>query len=431
VADHLVKRGGVWRFCRRVPKEYAAIDPRGIVQQSTKVKVASDPRGAQAKRVADAMNEGLEAYWRNLADSDHAQAVRDYEAARNAARKLQINEPISDAAQRTIAELLDRIEKLTGARINDRANVLAVYDVAPKPAVTFKQCAEQYIESHKASWTPRHLAAWTNTLVADVYPTIGNIAVDQITGNGDGTGLILKVLQPIWHTKTETASRIRNRIELVLDWAKARGYRDGDNPSRWKGHLDKLLPARQKVQPVKHLEAMPFADVPSFMQKLRDVPGVAARVLEFTILTAVRMSDSRNAPRSEIDFDGRMWNIPAKRMKAGRDHRVPLSDRAIEIIKSMPTGEFLFAHPKTGEPLHKSAMLAVLNRMKIEATVHGFRSAFSDWANELGDYPNELIELALAHAVGNKVEAAYRRGSQLAKRHQLTKDWSEYCKSSS
>ena len=224
--------------------------------------------------------------------------MRDYEAARNAARKLGISEPIADAAQRTIMELLDRIERLEGGHAKDRASVLAVYDAAPRPAVTFKQCAEQYIESHRASWSSKHITAWTNTLAQYVYPIIGSTPVDKIGGNGDGTSLILKVLQPIWHTKTELASRIRNRIELVLDFAKARGYREGDNPARWKSHLDKLLPARSKVQPGKHMDAMPFGDVPMFMKKLREMPGVAARALEFTILTAVRTSDTLKA-RSE------------------------------------------------------------------------------------------------------------------------------------
>jgi integrase len=427
MADYLVRRGGIWRFVRRVPKEYAALDPRGIVQHSTKVRVADDPRGIRARRVADDLNEALEVYWRNLADSDHVQAVRDYEAARNAARKLRISEPIADAAQRTIAELLDRIEKLTGERAKDRLSVLAVYDAVPKPTITFRQCAEQYIASHRAGWSPKHASAWENTLVADVYPVIGNMPVDKIGGNGDGTDLILKVLQPIWHTKTESASRIRNRIELVLDWAKARGYRDGENPARWRGHLDKLLPARNKVQPVKHLPALPYADVPAFMQKLRSMSGVAARALEFTILTAVRTSDTLEAPRSEIDFEACIWTIPAERMKASRDHRVPLCDRAIEIINSMPVGENLFTNTRTGKPLWTTSMLEVLERMEVRTTVHGFRSAFRDWAAEVGDYPNELLELALAHSVGDKVEAAYRRGTMLAKRHALMADWERYC----
>ena len=259
-----------------------------------------------------------------------------------------------------------------------------------------------------------------------MYPVIGSTSVDKIGGNGDGTSLILKVLQPIWYTKTELASRIRNRIELVLDWAKARGYRDGENPARWRGHLDKLLPLRAKVQPVKHLPAMSFADVPAFMQKLRGMSGVAARALEFTILTAVRTSDTLKAPRTEVDFDARMWTIPADRMKASREHRVPLSDRAVAIITATD-GEFLFANTRTGKPLWSTSMKEVLDRMGVRVTVHGFRSSFRDWGAEVGNYPNEMLELALAHAVGDKVEAAYRRGDQLQKRHQLMRDWEAYC----
>lgn len=431
MADYLVRRGGMWRFVRRVPKEYATLDPREIVQHSTKVRVADDPRAVRARRVADELNEALEAYWRSLADSDHTQAVRDYEAARNAARKLKISEPIADAAQRTIAELLDRIEKLEAKLAQDRPSVLAVYDAAPRPAITFKQCAEGYIKSHSAAWKEKHVKDWESTLAKYAVPIIGNVAVDKISGNGDGTELILKVLQPIWYTKTESASRLRGRIEQVLDWAKARGYRDGENPARWRGHLDKLLPPRNKVQPVKHFSAMPFADVPAFMRKLRDMPGVGERALEFTILTAVRTSDTLDAPRAEIDLESRMWTIPAERMKASRDHRVPLSDRAIEIINAMPPGEFLFANARTGKPMSSTALLEVLERMGIrnQITTHGFRSAFRDWAAELGNYPNELLELALAHAVGNKVEAAYRRGDMLAKRHKLMADWQKYCTS--
>ena len=431
MADHLVKRGGMWRFVRRVPKEYATLDPRGIIQQSTQVKIAQDPRGAQAKRVADGMNEALKAFWRSLADSDHVQAVRDYEGARNAARKLGISEPISDPAQRTIAELLDRIEKLEG-KLADRHAVLAVYDAVQKPSVTFRQCADQYIESHRTSWSPKHASQWANTLVQYVYPVLGNTPVDRIGGNGDGTNLVLKILQPIWYTKTETATRVRNRIELVLDYAKFRGYREGENPARWKGHLDKHFPARNKVQPVVHRAALPFADVPTFIQKLRAMPGVAASALEFTILTAVRTSDALNAPRSEIHFNTRMWNIPAARMKASRDHRVPLSDRALEIINSMPPGEFVFANTRTGKPLRKTAMLGLLRRMGIgttDACVHGFRSTLRDWGAEKGNYPNELLELAMAHKVSNEVEAAYRRGDMLEKRHNLMKDWERYCTS--
>src|SRR5215472_6704060 len=288
MADYLVRRGGFWRFVRRVPKEYADFDKRGIVQQSTKIRVADDPKKMRARKVAGDMNSALERYWRDLTESDQAQAVRDYEAARNAARKLRLPGPIDDATKRTIAELLDRIEKLSGNRVEDRASVLAVYDAAPKPDITFRQCAERYIEAHRAGWSAKHGAQWPATLTAYVYPVIGDMPVKKIGGNGDGTDLMLKILEPIWHTKTETAARIRGRIESILDWAKARGYRDGENAARWKGHLDKLLPARSKVAPVRHHAALPYADVPGFMKKLRAVSGTAARALEFTILTACR-----------------------------------------------------------------------------------------------------------------------------------------------
>jgi integrase len=429
MADHLVRRGSLWRFVRRVPKEYAHLDRRVIVQHSTKVKVADDPRGARARRVADQLNEALERYWRELAESDHVQALADYEAARNAARRLRIPEPIADPAQRTIAELLERIAKLEGKLAEDRHAVLAVYDAAPKPSLTFKQCAEQYIDGHRAGWkSAKHLTEWQSTLANYVYPILGNLTVDKIGGNGDGTDLVMRVLQPIWHSKTETASRVRGRMELVLDWAKARGYREGENPARWKGHLDKLLPAPGKVAPKEHHPAMPYKDVPAFMQKLRARKGVAARALEFTILTAGRTSEILEAPRSEIDVGARMWVIPAKRMKAGKEHRVPLSDRAIEIIKARPPGKLLFASPRTGGPLANNQLIDVLRRMGIREIVpHGFRSTFMDWGHEVGDYPKELLDLALAHTVGDKVEAAYRRGSMLTKRIALMDDWGSYC----
>ena len=262
-----------------------------------------------------------------------------------------------------------------------------------------------------------------------VYPIIGNMTVDKIGRNGGGTDLILRVLQPIWHTKPESASRIRGRIELVLDWAKARGYRDGENPARWRGHLDKLLPSRKKVQPVRHHSAIRFADVPAFLDKLRGMPGVAPRALEFTILTAGRTTEVLQARRSEFDLEARMWTIPAERMKARKEHRVPLCDAAVAIIKAMPAGDFIFANDRTGRPLSQSSMIKVLRRAGVqgEFVTHGFRSAFRDWASEIGDYPNEILETALAHTVNDQVEAAYRRGSMLAKRHALMADWERFC----
>ena len=434
MADYTVKRDGLWRFVRRVPKEYAALDPRKIVQHSTGVRIGDDPRGMRARKIADNLNAALEAHWRNLVEGQNADAVRNYEAARQAARRLRISEPIADAAQRTIAELLDRIEKLEGKRADDRAAVLAVYDAAPKPGINFRQCAERYIEAHKPGWSnPKHASQWSSTLATYAYPIIGNVAVDKIGANGDGTDLIMRVLTPIWYTKTETASRVRGRIESILDWAKARGYRDGENPARWKGHLDKLLPAKGKVAPVKHHAALPYVDVPGFMEKLRAVEGTAARALEFTILTAARTSEVILAKRSEIDLKARMWTVPASRMKGRREHRVPLSDSAIAIIKAMPAdAEYLFPGAKPGKPMSSMAMQMTLRRMGLadQAVTHGFRSTFRDWGAETGSYPNELLEMAIAHVVDNKVEAAYRRGDMLAKRHQLMRDWESFCNGS-
>jgi integrase len=441
MANYCVKRDGLWRFVRRVPKEYADVDKRRIIQHSTGVRVADDPRGIQAKKIANELNFDLETYWSNLAEGQSEQAVRVYEAAKYAARRIGISQPIADAAKRTIAELLDRIEKLEGKLAEDRSAVLAVYDAVPKPGITFKQCAEQYVKAHQPGWSnPKHAAQWSATLETYAYPIIGNIAVDKIGSNGDGTDLIMKVLTPIWYTKTETASRVRGRIERVLDWAKARGYRDGENPARWKGHLDKLLPPRSRVAPVKHHAALPYADVPAFMEKLRAVDGTAARALEFTILTAARASEVLLAKRAEIDLDARMWTVPASRMKARKEHRVPLSDSSIAIIKAMDEtvsntknagDSFLFPGQKAGKPLSNMAMQMTLRRMGLadQAVTHGFRSTFRDWGAETGNYQNELLEMAIAHTVSNKVEAAYRRGDLLQKRHQLMADWEAFCKS--
>jgi integrase len=429
MADYLVKRDGFWHFVRRVPKHYETTDQHGIVRETTKVRVADDPRAVRARKVAAEINASMERRWRDFVQGDQNQALADYEAARRAARRLDISAPIDDAAQRTIAELLARIEKLEGKHEEDRHAVLAVYDVAAKPDITFRQCAERYIEAHKAGWkNSKHAAQWTATLKTYAYPIIGPVPVKKLT-NGDGTDLIMKVLEPIWYSKTETASRVRGRIETILDWAKARGFRDGENRARWKGHLDKLLPAKNKVAPVKHHRAMPFADVPGFMGRLRQIEGTAARALEFTVLTAARTSEVTLSKRSEIDRKARMWIVP-ERMKAGREHRVPLCDAALAIIDAMPPdSDWLFPGAKAGKPLSNMSMQMTLRRMGVadQAVTHGFRSTFRDWAAETTHYPNEVLEMALAHTVSNKVEAASRRGDLLEKRHALIADWCSYC----
>lgn len=430
MADYLTKRGGYWRFCRRVPDEYASLDRRGIVQQSTRVRIVDDPRALRAREVACSLNDALEKYWRDLANAGTAQAVADYNAASKAATRMGIPPPDS-SAQRTIAELLARIEQLEkGKRVEDRASVDAVYDLVSKPAMTFRQCAQHYIEAQKGAWSSqRHVKQWQSTLARYAYPVLGDVPVAEIDGNSKGTDLIVRVLEPLWSRKTATASQLRGRIENVIDWATARGYRGGANPARWRGHLDKLLPATGKIAPVKHHAALPYSEMPAFMKKLRAEQGTAAQALEFTILTAGRTSEVLGVKRSEIDRKGRMWTIPAERMKARKEHRVPLSDAALAIIDAAPAGEYLFPHAKQRKPLSEKAMRVLFDRLGIRGMItrHGFRSTFRDWAAETTHYPNEVLEMALAHTVGNKVEAAYRRGDLLTKRHQLMADWEAFC----
>jgi integrase len=238
----------------------------------------------------------------------------------------------------------------------------------------------------------------------------------------------MKALEPIWNEKPETASRVRGRIESVLDWAKARGHRQGENPARWRGHLDNLLPTRRKVRKVEHHTALPYAELPAFMADLRKQEGTGARALEFTILTAARTGEALGATWAEIDFEGRLWTIPGERMKAGREHRVPLSDAARAVLEEMNairSSEHVFPGAKIGRPL--SDMTMVLHRMgRSNLTVHGFRSAFSDWCAERTAFPSEVREMALAHAVGDKVEAAYRRGDLFEKRVDLMRTWARF-----
>jgi integrase len=428
MSRHLGKRDGYWRFIRRVPKEFIELDQRGIVQQSTKVRIADDPRAIRAGEVAERLNRALEHYWISLLDGNTGRAAAEYEAARNAARRMRIAPPIEDAAQRTIAELLDRIEKLTGSRADDRASVLAVYDVVAKPAVTFRQAAERFIESQRPAWSnARHAEQWETSLAQHVYSVLGNVPVAELN-NSRGTDFVMQVLAPIWSTKTETASRVRGRVEKVLDWAKVMGYRDGENPARWRGHLDKLLPAPGKVASIKHHAAMPYQELPQFMLKLRGVDSVAARALEFAILTAARTAEVLGARRSEIDRKAKMWTIPADRMKARKEHRVPLSAAALSIIDGSRS-EFLFHGAKPGTHLTHNMLRTTLKKMNVDAAVHGFRSSFRDWGTEARSYPSELLEMALAHTVGSKVEAAYRRGDMLEKRHALMADWEQFCES--
>ena len=291
---------------------------------------------------------------------------------------------------------------------------------------TFKECAELYLELHRSSWAnPKHAQQWENTLSTYAYPFIADIFVSDIE-----TGHVSSCLLPIWKTKTETAKRLRGRIENILDWAKVSGYRDGDNPARWRGHLDKLLPAPAKISKVRHHPALPYEKVGSFMASLRSRDGVASRALEFTILTAARSGEVREATWDKFNLTKRLWTIPAERMKMRREHEVPLSDAVITILKALPrtASRYVFPGARQTKPMSDMTMSKVIRRMGDQATtVHGFRSAFRDWAAETTAYPREVMEMALAHSIANKVEAAYRRGNLLAKRSQLMEDWATYC----
>jgi len=290
---------------------------------------------------------------------------------------------------------------------------------------TFGEVADALLDSMESGWrNPKHRAQWKMTLGDSYCASLRKLAVADVT-----TDDILAVLKPIWATKAETASRLRGRIEKVLDRAKAKGHRTGENPARWKGHLDHLLPARQKLQRGHHA-AMPYADVPAFMERLAQSNGTGARALEFTILTAARSGEVVGARWDEIDFAAKVWTVPASRMKAGREHRVPLSDAALDVLERMQreaVGEYVFAGQSARKPVSAAAMTKTMKLLKADAyTVHGFRSAFRDWAAEETTHPREVAEAALAHVIGDTTERAYRRGDALEKRRRLMADWAQY-----
>jgi integrase len=327
-------------------------------------------------------------------------------------------------AQRLLHEGKDPIEFRRDARAKARLEAAK--------SITFKKAAETYIASHSSGWRGAKVKGqWEATLRDYAYPVIGSLPVQAVD-----TALVLKVLEPIWTKKPETAGRVRQRIEAILDWAKVREYRDGLNPARWKGHLDVQLPPRGKVRKVEHHAALPYSEVGDFMARLRQHVGTAARAFEFAILTAARTNETLGALWSEIDFGAKTWTVPAERMKADKEHRVPLSRRAIGILEEMskrrPTGNsgaaYVFPGQRSGKPLSNMAFLMLLRRMqRPDLTAHGFRSTFRDWVAEHTTFPNEVAEMALAHVVADKVEAAYRRGNLFEKRRQLMDAWAEWC----
>jgi integrase len=296
---------------------------------------------------------------------------------------------------------------------------------AAAEALTFEECAAKYIKAHRTGWkNAKHAQQWENTLAQHAYPVLGAVLVRDVK-----LPQVLAVLEPIWTTTNETAVRLRGRMELVLDWATARGLREGTNPARWRGHLDKLLAKPSKVNNREHHAALPVGDVGAFMVRLRAAEGMGARALEFAILTATRSGEVRGSTWAEFNLAEKVWTVPAKRMKAGKEHRVPLSEPALALLAALPPGkpeELVFKAPRGGA-LSDMTLTAVLRRMQVPAVPHGFRSTFRDWASERTNYPRDVAEMALAHVIGDKVEAAYRRGDLFDKRRSMMADWASFC----
>jgi integrase len=317
-------------------------------------------------------------------------------------------------------QLLDGINPLEARRAARKEQQLQDARI-----LTFAQCWEQYIAAHESGWkNTKHVAQWRSTL-KNYCADFNDQPVASI-----GQAEVLKCLEPIWKDKTETASRLRGRIESVLDWAKVRGYRSGDNPAQWKGNLDHLLPVISKAKRVQHHRALPWQDISQFVRQLKQEDGISARALEFAILTACRSGEVRGAQWDEVDLKANLWIIPASRMKMGREHRVPLPAQAITLLKALPRIEgdtHVFLSGKQGKPLSDMSLNAVLRRMKVDAVPHGFRSTFRDWAGETTAFPREVCEHALAHKLADGVEAAYQRGDMLQKRTEMMKQWAAFC----
>lgn len=309
--------------------------------------------------------------------------------------------------------------------VDTKRKVREAGKVEKAKAMTFGECCERYIAAHEASWrNAKHKQQWVNTLTT-YAADLKALPVAEIT-----TDVVVKALDKIWQTKTETATRLRQRIEAVLDWATVRQFRKGENPARWRGHLDKLLAAPSKVSKVKHQAAMPYTALPLFMVALRACAGVSARLLELVILTAARVGEAAAAEWSEFDLDGAVWTVPGARMKAGKEHRVALSTAAVTLLRALPS-KSPFAFPGIGRQRahmnpESARKLLQIDLKQTGITVHGFRSAFRDWASERTGFPAEVVEMALAHAIENKVEAAYRRGDLFAKRAKLMQAWADY-----
>jgi integrase len=334
---------------------------------------------------------------------------------------------LADARLRANDERRKLVDKIDPIDLRKQERTKAKLEAVKR--VTFAECAAAYIDTHKASWkNAKHRAQWESTLKTYAYPVIGTLPVRSID-----TAMVLKVLKPIWGTKTETAKRLRGRIEAVLDYATFAEYRTGPNPAMWKGHLEQALAKPSAIRPVEHHAALPFAELPDFMTELRKQEGVAARAFEFLILTATRTGEVLGARWPEINLATKRWTIPAERMKAGKEHIVPLSPRVIEILETLPhDGDYVFPGRDGKKPLSNMAFLMLLRRMgRADLTGHGFRSTFRDWAGDRTSFDHQTIEFALAHGISDKTEASYRRGTAIEKRSQLMSHWADYCASPS
>lgn len=338
---------------------------------------------------------------------------------------------LGSEADVSLAEARDRAREarrqLEAGRDPIEARNLSKREAASQ-GFSFQDVAALYIASHQGSWrNAKHRAQWTSTLDSYAHPTLGSLPVGKVA-----VGDVMRVLQPIWNAKPETASRLRGRIEAVLDYATAQGWRTGENPARWKGHIANLLPKRSKIARVKHHAALPWGECPAFMRALAEQKGAAALALRFTILTAARTSEVTGATWGEINSAAEVWTVPGGRMKAGQEHRVPLSLAALSVLAALHTKDALPSSPvfpggKKDAGLSNMAMTAVLRRMKQgNLTVHGFRSSFRDWCAEMTSHPRDVAEAALAHTVRDKVEAAYRRGDMLERRAKMMAEWAAF-----
>jgi len=351
----------------------------------------------------------------------YAAGTRDRDMGLGPVHTLTLPEAREKAREARLLRL-DGIDPIEAKRAR-----IAALRAADARAMTFKQCAEGFIKDNEASWTSaRHRQEWVGSLVRLVYPTLGSLPVAAID-----TPLVLKVLKPIWEKTPETASRVRGRIENVLGWATVHHYRVGDNPARWGGLLEHALPARSKIAKVEHHAALPYAEIGAFVAKLRGDSGVAAACLQFITLTAARLDEARSSTWDEIDLANRIWVVPARRMKADKEHRVPLSDGTIAILEQMQVirqSDYVFPGRLKGRPIGDNTIWRLAKEAAgSDITIHGLRSSFRDWAAERTSFPREVAEMALAHAIPDAVEAAYRRGDLFEKRRRLMDAWATYC----